>query len=126
MLAGSSTAYGASCSLLCLQEREGDRHPAANRALWDSVIDGSKADCVYPEILKFDQKIIMHMGEQPYHPANRRITLRVKLEDLQMKYGLSDFAVMHIVTVRAFCSLLIRAPHLPPVAVVIFRQIFAT
>ena len=76
------------------------------------MIDGSKADCVYPEIFEFDQKVVMHMGEQPYHPANRRVTLRVKLEDLQLKYGLSDYAVMHIVTVRGSSVHCVMGPDL--------------
>lgn len=89
----------APCEEKWFQEREEDREPASDYALWDSVIDGSKADLVYPEIFHFDQKIIMHFGEQPYHPANRRVTLRVHLKDLKLKYGLRDEAIIHIVTV---------------------------
>jgi hypothetical protein len=83
-----------------LQERDEDIHPAANQALWDSIMDGAKEDGVFPEIFNFEQKIIMHMGEKPYHPANRRVTLWVRLEDLKMKYGLSHDAIIHVVTVR--------------------------
>lgn len=83
-----------------VQEEEDDRHPAGEKALWDSVIDGSNCEFAAPEIFKFDQKIMMHLHDQPYHPSNKRITLRVRLEDLKMKYGLSDEAIIHIVTVR--------------------------
>jgi hypothetical protein len=97
------------CNELCqslFQERDEDTHPAANQALWDSIMDGSKVDGVFPEIFHFEQKIILHMGEQPYHPANRRVALWVRLEDLKMKYGLSDDAIIHIVTVRILQLLL--------------------
>jgi hypothetical protein len=48
---------------------------------------------------------MFHTGDRAYHPANRRVTLTVALDDLRVRYGLSDDATRFLVQV---CSASIK------------------
>jgi hypothetical protein len=43
---------------------------------------------------------MLHTGDKPYHPDNRRAKLRVLLSDLAERYGLTEEGVQHVVSVR--------------------------
>lgn len=55
---------------------------------------------VVPDIFHFSQSLMLHTGFKPYHPAHRRVVLRVAVHDLQARYGLSDDAMQYMLEVR--------------------------
>jgi hypothetical protein len=86
------------------QEQAGERHAASTRALRDSIISASHTEYMFPEIFDFKQRVVMHLGDQPYHPANRRVSLRVQIEDLIVRYGLSEDAADFVLRVSFFVT----------------------
>lgn len=76
-----------------MQEPEKLKHPAAEAVLFDSFLEDSRLHNVVPDIFKFKSTLILHTGNKPYHPANRRISLFVRARDLQARYGLSEDAL---------------------------------
>jgi hypothetical protein len=84
--------------VICVQNPE--RIDERAQAEWGrSFTAACQADGVVPEIFRWKQTLVLHTGSKPYHPANRRVTLSVTLDDLRVRYGLSDAATRFLVEV---------------------------
>ena len=65
----------------------------------NGLVAGRESEDILPEIFKWEQVAMLHTGPRNWHPVNKRIALRVKIDELKEFYALSDAGLQYVIQV---------------------------